>query len=154
VFEYISKTKLKVMMLACCMLLSTVLVVQAASSTTVTRSNFLPGVSAKGVMTSLQSPESQNGFCQVRSYTSPSTNINVIGWTYWQCDLLQNGNIIVSQGFSGAVSTNANNKSQSLSWAGAFSQSGRGLRAWGTHDFNHSGSNPSPWRPNNSNTYP
>ena len=151
---YISKMKLKIMMLACCLLLSTVLVVHAGSSNTVTRSNFLSGVSAKGVMYSFQSPGSQNGFCQVLSYTSPSTNINIIGWTYWQCDLLQNGVVIDSQGFSGAANTNANNKSQSLSWTGAFSQSGRGLRAWGTHDFNHTGSNPSPWRPNNSNTYP
>lgn len=147
-------TKLNAIALAGCLLFVSVLAAYAASSTTVTRTNFLSGVAAKGVMTSLQTPESQNGFCQVRSYTSPSTNINIIGWTYWQCDLLQNGNVIASQGFNGAVSTNANNKSQSLSWTGAFNQSGRGLRAWGTHDFNHNGSNPSPWRPNNSNTYP
>ena len=53
--------------------------VWAGSSNTIPRYGFLSGVTAYAYVKSLQIPESSNGDCGIKSYTSPATNINVVG---------------------------------------------------------------------------
>jgi hypothetical protein len=86
------------------------------------------------------------------SYTSPATVINVIGWTWWQCDILEDGQVIDSITMDGDYRT-ASSFGDRLEWNDAFLR-GNGLKAHGVHDFNHTNSNPSPWQPYNVNVYP
>lgn len=126
----------------------------ASTQTTVTRYPFLSGVYAIGTMYSSQVPESSTGFCKVKSATVPSTNINVIGWTWWQCDRLRsNGTILQSVTYGGSIKTGASSHEAQMNWSGAFTGEGAGMRAHGVHDFNHTGSSPSPWQPYNANWF-
>lgn len=127
--------------------------VAAGISNTIPKYNFLGGVTAYAQVVSSQSPESSTGVCKIYSYTSPSTTINVIGWTWWQCDRLVNGLFFDHQLFGERGITNSSTQQQ-LTWPGAFNPPVDGLRSHGVHDFNHNGSNPSPWQPYNFNNYP
>ncbi|MCA9949193.1 MAG: hypothetical protein KDE48_06080 [Anaerolineales bacterium] len=142
-----------VVLTICTMLLLTQLVF-AGTSNTIPKYGFLGSVTAYAKVTSQQSAGSTNGYCQMYSYTNPATTINVIGWTWWQCDVLDSGNNIISYHYVGGQASSASSKSDSVSMGGAFSQPGRKLRIRGVHDFNHNGSSPSPWRPYNINVYP
>lgn len=108
---------------------------------------FLGGVTAWANV-SASSGQSGNGYCRIESYTSPSTNINVIGWTWWQCNLLKDGQIIASIPKNGNVKYGASNHQDEAIFIDAFWY-GDELQTEGVHDFNHTGSNPSPWRPYN-----
>ncbi len=123
----------------------------AAGTSKKTKYGFLSGVTAYAKISANQG-QSASGSCEIRSYTSPATTINVIGWTWWQCDLLQNGNIVDSAQF-GPRALTASSTQQGIIYPYAFWY-GNSLKAQGTHDFNHTGSNPSPWRPYNTKTYP
>lgn len=126
--------------------------VAAGSSNTLPQYGFLGSVTAYANVQSFRSPESSNGFCYIKSYTSPSTTINVIGWTWRQCDILNDGNVIDSRNWGGSAITGSFNDAP-YTWWYAF-ESGNGLKSHGVHDFNHDGSNPSPWRPYIVNVYP
>lgn len=129
--------------------------VRASSSNTIPQYGFLSGVTAYAYIKSLQIPETTNGDCGIKSYTGPATNINVIGWTWWQCDRLRSdGTIVSSQNFGASVRYTASTHQTGFTWTNAFSGGATKLKAHGVHDFNHTGSNPSPWRPYNVNTYP
>jgi hypothetical protein len=117
------------------------------STNTIPQYGFLPGVSAHAEVTSNVPAESQNGRCMIRSYTSPATTINVIGWTWWQCDALNNANVIVNT--SEALPPRAVTASSTNTEWWIFRNGGTKLRTHGMHDFNHNNSNPSPWRPGN-----
>ena len=125
----------------------------ASQSTTVSKAGFLTGITAKGRMRSFPGQQPGLGICDVRSYTQPTTTINKIGWTWWQCDRLVNGNFLDSQ-HRGPAAITGSDVSQIINWNGAFTGSVNGLRAHGVHDFNHTGSQPSPWQPYNVNTFP
>ncbi|MCP5097908.1 MAG: hypothetical protein GY943_20365 [Chloroflexi bacterium] len=127
--------------------------VSAGSSNTIPQYGFLGGTTAYAEIKSFHSPESSNGYCNIKSYTSPSTSINVIGWTWWQCDRLRsNGSIVQSISYGGSAKNDSSNQ-QGFTWLNAFTGGTTKLKAHGVHDFNHTGSSPSPWRPYNVNTY-
>lgn len=127
----------------------------AGTNNTIPQYGFLGSVTAYAYIKSLQIPESINGDCGIKSYTSPSTNINVIGWTWWQCDRLRtDGTIVSSQNYGAGVLYGASSHQTGFIWTNAFSGGTTKLKAHGVHDFNHTGSNPSPWRPYNVNIYP
>lgn len=122
-----------------------------AGSNTIPKYGFLGGVTAYAKVSAYQG-QSPSGSCSIQSYTSPATTINVIGWTWWQCDLLLNGNVIQSApGWPRA--TTGYNTQQTITYPYAFWY-GNGLKSHGVHDFNHTGSSPSPWRPYNVKVYP
>ncbi len=136
-------------------ILSLLLVVKSASagySHTVSKAGFLSGVTAYGKVRSFQAPETSNGYCEISSYTSSSTTINVIGWTWRQCDMLYNGTVVDSRNYGGYAPSGSSNTA-STTWLYAFAY-GNGMKSHGNHDFNHNNSNPSPWRPYNANVYP
>lgn len=92
-----------------------------------------------------------DGSCALESKTLPAIAVNVVGFTYWQCDGLEpDGDIWFSMQFPGQVNYNSNRFYKSIYKEDAFPGAGYKLRSWGTHDFNHNGANPSPWRPSNS----
>jgi hypothetical protein len=122
------------------------------STNTISRNGFLSGVSAHGEVTSNVPAESQNGRCMIKSYTSPATTINVIGWTWWQCDVLNNAYVIVLT--SGPLPPRAVTASSTNTEWWIFRDGQPKLRTSGRHDFNHNNSNPSPWRPDNHVTWP
>lgn len=126
----------------------------AGVSNTVPQYGFLGGVTAYAKVRSFQGPESYNGHCEISSYTSPATTINVIGWTWWQCERLVNGNYYnhIQKGPRGLPP--ASSVGDSINWTNALIPPVNGLKVHGVHDFNHTGSNPSPWRPYNINIYP
>jgi hypothetical protein len=129
--------------------------VLAGSSNTIPQYGFLGSVTANAYIKSLQIPESTNGDCGIKSYTSPATNINVIGWTWWQCDRLRSdGTIVSSQNQGASVGYGTSSHQAGFTWTNAFSGGTTKLKAHGVHDFNHTGSSPSPWRPYNVNVYP
>jgi hypothetical protein len=126
----------------------------ASTINTIPRYGFLPGVTAYAQVSSSQIPGSSNGNCGISSYTSPATNINVVGWTWWQCDRY-NGTILVQSIHTGAsVQYGASSHSDGFTWINAFTGGVNKLKAHGVHDLNHTGSSPSPWQPYNVNVYP
>lgn len=135
--------------------ISTVFVVEAAF-TEKTKYNWVQigsvSVTAKARVDAIHTPQSINGTCSIQSYTQPATNINVIGFTYWQCDGIEpDGDIWFSLSYPGEVNNNSSSKSKSTGFLqNVFPAAGYKLKSWGTHDFNHNGANPAPWRPNNS----
>jgi hypothetical protein len=148
------KTYLWALAVGTIFLLALVQQVTAGTINTIPGYGFLNGVTAYAEVRSFPGTNS-NANCTIKSYTSPATNINVIRWTWRQCDLLKNGVIIQngSQLFPG--STKNGSSHQALAQfnnlpPGAYSQ----IKSHGVHDFNHNGSNPSPWRPYNVNIYP
>ena len=122
-----------------------------AGTSTLSKSNFLSGVTAYAKVAA-NPGYSGSGNCSIKSYTSPSTTINIIGWTWWQCDVLQNGIVVGSMSLGGRAITSSSTL-QSATYLYAFYY-GNSIKAHGVHDFNHTGSNPSPWRPYNSKSYP
>jgi len=147
-----SKLKSSIVTLAFLNIVLMVLLVQqvaAGTINTIPRYNFLSGVTAYAEVRSF--PSELSATCSIRSYTSPSTTINVIGWTWWQCDLLVNGNVISSVNRPGSVKTGSSHQDfAQFTPPGSYHQ----IKSHGVHDFNHNGSNPSPWRPYNVNIYP
>lgn len=134
-------------------MLLTVRQATAGVSSTVSKSGFLSGVTAYGRVRSFSGEAHYSGVCDISSYTSPYTTINVIGWTWWQCDRQVNGSYYDSvPGEASAITASTN--SDSIYWPYAFVAPVNGLMAHGVHDFNHDGSSPSPWRPYNYNIYP
>ena len=118
-----------------------------AASKTVTKYSFLSGVTARGNMSTVGT--ANQATCNIVSYTSPATNINVIGWTWWQCNIYTNNNgVMVYSGGPRAVTNSST--SQSISVHIPYHIQMRGFGAEGVHDFNHPGASPSPWRPYNS----
>jgi hypothetical protein len=103
---------------------------------------------AKGQMCAGQLPESGNGHCYIRTYVDPATPVNYVGWTNWQCDLMQNGIVVSSYQVGGQVNWNSDSKQASSTWSNAY-WTGRYVRISGQHDANHNGANPSPWRATN-----
>ena len=137
------------------LLLSVSTNVFAATYNEIPQYGFLGSVTAYAYVRSLQIPQSANGDCGIKSYTGPSTNINVIGWTWWQCDRLRSdGTIVSSQLYGASVLYGASSHQAGFTWTNAFSGGATKLKAHGVHDFNHTGSSPSPWRPYNVNLYP
>lgn len=118
------------------------------STNTIPQYGFLGGTTALAEVKSWRIPEGPNAACHIRSYTSPATTINVIGWTWWQCDILDASNNIVrtSQALPPRAVTASSTDSQHYI---LFTPGGVKIRTHGTHDFNHNGSQPSPWRPYN-----
>lgn len=119
-------------------------------SWTVSQTNFLSGVTAKGKVEVFPSPESGDMYCRITSFTNPATTINVIGWTWWQCDSLNNSGQVIQSYQRSARAVTASSTQDGFYfpywWIGSPSK----FKASGVHDFNHPGSNPSPWRPYNS----
>jgi hypothetical protein len=128
----------------------------AGTSNTIPKYGFLGGVTAYASIKSLHIPGSSNGDCGIHSYTSPATHINVIGWTWWQCDrMYPDGSIAQSIQINGDVKPGGGSSySDGFTWINAFTGGVTKLKAHGVHDFNHTGSNPSPWQPYNVNVYP
>lgn len=153
IFEFkFNKTTSILLVALTILLLVTVQNVLAGPSNTIPKYGFLGGVNVYATVRSFQIPGASNGSCEISSSTSPSTTINVIGWTWWQCDTLFNGAVLNSANFSGyAPSGSSSGTSTTIN--NAFIN-GNGLKSHGTHDFNHNNSNPSPWRPYNVNVYP
>ncbi len=118
---------------------------------TVSQPNFLSGVTAKGKVEVFPVPEANTTKwdCRIRSYTSPTTTINIIGWTWWQCDsLAANGSIIQSY-LRPARAVTASSTEELFHFPNPAWGTPAKFKASGVHDFNHPGSNPSPWRPYN-----
>lgn len=134
-------------------MLLTVQQATAGVSSTVSKSGFLSGVTAYGRVRSFPGQAQYSGTCDILSYTSPSTTINVIGWTWWQCDRRVNGNYYDSV-YRGSSAITASSNAASIYWPYAFVSPVNSLMAHGVHDFNHNGSSPSPWQPYNYNIYP
>jgi hypothetical protein len=111
------------------------------------RYGFLGGTSAHAEVKSARIPEGPHGRCYIKSYTSPGTTINVIGWTWWQCDVLDANNNIVNT--TQALPARAVTASSTQDDIGILFTGGVKIKTHGTHDFNHTGSSPSPWRPYN-----
>jgi hypothetical protein len=120
-----------------------------AASKTVTKYNFLSGIATHGNMSTVGT--ANQATCNIVSYTSPSTTINVIGWTWWQCNIYTNNGVMVYSGGSRAVTNSSTSQSLSIQIPAHIQV--RGFGAEGVHDFNHSGASPSPWRPYNSVTH-
>jgi len=100
---------------------------------------------------------SYQGSCDILSSTSPSTYVNVIGWTWWQCDTLNSsGTIINSYNFGGyAPSGSSNGDVEPANYCNynySPPRCGYTVKASGTHDFNHNGA--VNWRPYHSTTGP
>lgn len=116
----------------------------AFAAPTVSKSNFLLGVTAVGnAQATYSGPGSWT--CGVSSYTSPSTTINVIGWTWWHCDQYNSGGSLVSRYSFGGFSTSNSSAANSVGIS-----NGPGVTSVlsnGTHDFNHTGA--SQYRPYN-----
>ena len=115
---------------------------------TVSKTNFLSGVTAKGFVEVY--PYEQGGIaCRVKSYTNPATTINIIGWTWWQCDFLNSNNQVISSVARGARTVTASSTEETI-YRYPISGNPAKFKTSGVHDFNHTGANPSPWRPYNS----
>ena len=97
---------------------------------------------------------SGQGSCDITSSTSPSTTINIIGWTWWQCDsIASGGNVINSSSRPAKSSPPASSRGDITqvnycNYGYSPPKCGYSVKAHGTHDFNHSGA--SQWRPYNS----
>lgn len=97
----------------------------AGVSNTIPKYGFLGGTAAFANVTSVQSGGGSSGMCTIRSYTSPATTINVIGWTWWQCNVFDSGgNWLFGSNFGGSAST-ASSKNAAVNMLGASSASGR-----------------------------
>jgi hypothetical protein len=147
-----SKAYLGVVVIVVLLLCFVIQVAYAGTTVETSKLNFVGSTTAKARQQSFQAPESNNWHCTIKSYTSPATTINVIGWTWWGCSHYLNGILVWSQTKPG-YETTANTVNDSIVTSFS-SSSGRSHVVQGTHDFNHPGANPSPWRPYLTNTYP
>ena len=113
------------------------------------------GTKAEARLRALAKNSSQ-GSCDIRSSTSPSTYVNVIGWTWWQCDTLNSSGTIINSynfiGFAPPGSSNSAITSANYCNYYPFPRCGYTVKASGTHDFNHNGA--VNWRPYHSTTGP
>lgn len=119
------------------------------ATNSIPRYGFLGGVTALATVDAF--PTQGNPVnCRITSLTSPGTVINVLGWTWWQCEVFnQQGSIIAVQYGSPAGFPNyGTSRSATLSYSSA-PGGAVGYRTKGVHDFNHSGASPSPWQPYN-----
>jgi hypothetical protein len=121
----------------------------AAKTNTIPRYGWCCGGTHAMATVRAQPYNSNQRSCLISSGTEPATVVNVIGWTWWQCDSIDNfGNVINStQGspigpppasFRNAT-TEVNICRQGLC--------GDYVKSHGMHDFNHTGA--SEWRPYN-----
>lgn len=115
-----------------------------AGVNTIPRYGFLSGTTAWAMLEAFPAAGSPIN-CRITSYTSPATSINVIGWTWWQCDLLSSG--IVTHTYQGSPRAVSGSSTSALISSSYIPPGVNGYRAIGMHDFNHTGANPSPWRP-------
>ena len=129
-----------------------------ASSKTATKNNFCcNGTQAIGVVRALAYGAAQ-GKCDITSKTKPSTTINIIGWTWWQCRTEDNNGTIINATTRPARSSPPASNVSDLTTANycnyAFSppKCGYRLRSHGNHDFNHTGA--SQWQPYNATVGP
>lgn len=121
------------------------------SSNTIPYYGYVNGSRAMARVTSLHVPLTNKGECQIQSYTSPATHLNIIGWTWWQCDVYSGNSLINSRNLAGQIKSGGGSSlSSSSRWPRAFSNSGRSLKTHGVHDFNHHGA--SSWQPYNQTT--
>ena len=125
----------------------------AGSSNTIPKYGFLGSVTAYAQIRSFPGQQQGSAQCDIRSYTSPPTTINVLGWRWWQCDALVDGNYYDDQ-HRDEYAPPGSSASQIISWPGIYVFPVNGFMAHGMHDFNHTGSNPSPWTPYNVNVFP
>ena len=129
------------------LLLVTWVAIAQASSSSVSKSNFLSGVTTQGIVEVFTGLGSNTVSCYLRSSTSPSTIINVIGWTWWQCSSLDSSGNIVGTPVSGSGAfASASSLDNWSGLTGSFSGVAN-VRMEGTHDFNHTGA--SQWQPYN-----
>lgn len=152
-FQFDIKRTMLVLTIVTILILFAVLKVAAGSSNTIPKYGFLGSVTAYAQIRSFPSQQQNSAQCDIRSYTSPLTTINVIGWRWWQCDTLVNGNYY-DDVHRGGHAPSASSQSDIISWPGGYAPPVNGLKAHGVHDFNHTGSNPSPWTPYNVNVFP
>jgi hypothetical protein len=122
-----------------------------AAQNSIPRYGFLGGTTAWATVNTYSNYAGQ-AHCRIVSSTSPATTINIIGWTWWQCDLLK-GNI-VHQAFYGEPRgwPPASYAQADISSLNIPANSGiTGFRSRGVHDFNHNGA--TPWTPYNTVTH-
>lgn len=112
------------------------------------KTNFVSGYTANGLVETF-SVAGYPANCRITS--SIGININVIGWTWWQCSLLNSSGQVIQYQSGSSRAIYGSYTTATLSFASVPSGTAT-YRAEGVHDFNHTGSNPSPWRPYNSAT--
>jgi hypothetical protein len=138
------------------LLLATVQQAEANSCSSRSASNwvYISGqwVNANGLMCAGQVPESYTGYCHIKTSTNPSVAVNYVGWTNWQCDLMDGSTIVSSQQFGGEVNNNSSSKETQIYWSYAYWLATH-VAISGQHDANHNGANPSPWRATNHANY-
>lgn len=105
------------------------------------------GTTAEARLRALAKNSSQ-GTCDIRSKTNPSTYVNVIGWTWWQCDTLNSSGVIINtynfdgDSFSGSSPPSVSNSAATdANYCRYYPVTicGYSVKASGTHDFNHNG---------------
>lgn len=118
-----------------------------AAQNSILQYNFVGSTTALATVSTNAYP--YHAVCSIQSATSPATTINVIGWTWWQCDLL-NGSSIHGVVYGSPRAISSSSTADNITVYTPPGSGVTGFRSRGTHDFNHTGSNPSPWRPYNS----
>lgn len=97
---------------------------------------------------------SAQGRCFIGSWTSPSRTINIIGWTWWQCETRDNnGNIInyyprPPRATPPASSVSDSTYANYCRYNTSPPTCGYRVVAHGVHDFNHTGAVEN-WKPYN-----
>lgn len=129
-----------------------------ASSKTATQNNFCcNGTQAIGVVQALNYNSFQ-GNCVITSKTKPSTTINIIGWTWWQCQTEDNNGNIINAYLRDPRATPPASSVSDMTQANYCNYSvspplcGYRVRSHGVHDFNHTGA--TRWTPYNSTVGP
>lgn len=113
------------------------------------QNNFVSGHTANGFVETFPAP-SLPANCRITS--SIGMTINVIGWTWRQCSLLNANMSVIQFQYAGGHAPSGSYTSATFSF-GSVPSGTVTYRSEGVHDFNHTGSNPSPWRPYNSATH-
>lgn len=125
----------------------------AGVSNTIPYYGFNGGSHAFAEVNSYQAGGGTTGVCGIKSYMSPSSTINVIGWTWYQCRRYVGGTVLqYGTTFDPSAITGSSNQTSSQ-WPRAFNYPANRFMVHGVHDFNHPTVS-QPWRPYNVNFYP
>jgi hypothetical protein len=77
---------------------------------------------AKGDMCAGQIPGGGSGHCVIQTYIDPAVAVNYVGWTNWQCDLVDSNDAVVNSHLvGGEVNWNSSSKQSGVTWSNAYS---------------------------------